>query len=369
MKGFTLIELVLAILVISALGTLTYSSLSDQLNATRYEETRAKMDAIRTAILGDPSAEEQGHRTRFGYIGDMGTPPVTLDSLITRGSQPVFSFSATYGFGSGWRGPYILGTATTNLSKDAWGTSFTYSTNGSLTITSLGADKTAGGFLYNQDITIQIPKSHYLTSVQGFVHDQALRIGTVPVEIRYPVNGSQSWAVSTTDAFGGFSFANVPIGIRALSVLTPALGPKKITIDKPNNLISEETLNLAGVGRFNRTWGTQSGGNVGGGSNSTYRIPVVAESIMLSYNRPTVFLQSISFGSGGENLPNLAAGVKYKLRTPITINPGAGNIWFSFSGSMEFSLFFLTIFYQPNSINAQKDIICYNPANSSDVCP
>lgn len=356
MKGFTLVEVVLVVLLLSILGTITFTNLADQTDSRRYEETRAKMEAIRVAILGDDSVDEQGSRTKFGYLGDMGRLPVTLDSLVTQGSQPTYAFDTFYGFGSGWRGPYISEqfTAGASVSVDGWGNNFTYATNGLLSITSQGADKAAGGVVYDKDIVLQVPQNRYLSTVQGIVANGAIRIGTATVEIRYPVNGTQTAVTNSTTQSGFFVFSTVPYGPRSLQVTGPSpvasLGPKKIIVDSQATMVPEHTLDYAGE-LISFTSGVAGGGGnltVTVTFNSAYRGNIALDYIISTHSTANTITSFNVNGGVAETIPNIASGVKLKPRTTYNIVPGANTFTIVYSGDMATGTInhFLTIVFR-----------------------
>src|SRR5947209_5130664 len=104
-SGVTLMELVLTLAILAILaGALSYF-VGSNFDATRYENTRAKMDTIREAVLGNNALDNEGHRIHFGYVGDMGGLPATLANLTTVGAQAAWAVDGTTGVGTGWRGP------------------------------------------------------------------------------------------------------------------------------------------------------------------------------------------------------------------------------------------------------------------------
>src|SRR4051812_8127024 len=107
-QGFTLVELVVVITLVAVVATITAQmDLGVTPNAIRFEETRNKLNSLRVAILGNDTVNEEGKRTSFGYVGDMGRMPFILTDLITLGTQPAWVYDATVGFGYGWHGPYV----------------------------------------------------------------------------------------------------------------------------------------------------------------------------------------------------------------------------------------------------------------------
>ncbi len=107
-KGFTLIQLVVIIVTISIAASVGLKVLSQGNQEARKLETLRKIEEIRKAISGDPSVANQ---TDFGFVGDMGRLPTSLDELI---NDP--------GDGN-WNGPYIDNAFEEDLSNllvDGW---------------------------------------------------------------------------------------------------------------------------------------------------------------------------------------------------------------------------------------------------------
>lgn len=350
-KGFTLVELLFVVALLAILGTITFTTVSENVDAVRYTETRNKMEAIRTAILGEDSVDALGHRTRFGFVGDMGNFPVTLSSLTTQGSQPTWTFDTYYGFGSGWRGPYVQEQFTTNLAVDldAWGTSFVYTTSPIPTITSLGADKSVGGVIYDKDLAMSISTNLWLSTVQGIVSDGPLRVGTAAVELRYPVNGTQVAVFNTSTASGSFVFNTVPYGIRSLRVVgpspVPALGPSRVIVDRQFTAVPDHSLNFAGANKITLSSAGAVTVTVTVNLNSAYRQTLTLDHFILSHSSANTLASMNINAQGLETLPLFASGAKIKPRTTYTFTPGSNQIVFVFSGSMVTNNYHLTLVF------------------------
>jgi len=236
--GFSLVELLLVLVLVSIFGTLTYTQLKGTSDAGRFEVTRSRLDAIRVAVQGDTSVDKEGHRRHFGYHGDMGRLPSTLTELVTRGAQPAWAFNTYYGVGAGWRGPYVSTEVVGDISidKDAWGNTFIYNTAPDpATVTSLGADRAVGGVLYANDQTLNLPVSERHATLSGVLADGDTRIASSTVEIRRPVNGTLTATNTVTTASGYFTFSSIPYGVRSLELRGTNLtdGPKRFVVEKP----------------------------------------------------------------------------------------------------------------------------------------
>lgn len=248
-RGVTLIELMLVLVLLAIIGTITYSQLRNYSDASRFDVTRTRLDAIRVAIQGDTSVDKDGQRRHFGYHGDMGRLPASLTELVTRGAQPAWSFNTFYGVGAGWRGPYVTSEVVGALAidKDAWGRTFLYTTSPSRVI-SLGADGAAGGVLMATDQTMNLAVSERMATVSGILADGDTRLSARTVELRRPVNGTLSATNAVTTASGFFTFSSVPFGVRSLTLLGPNLtdAPKQIVVEKPIQDVPQSSGNTAG---------------------------------------------------------------------------------------------------------------------------
>lgn len=208
-RGFTLIEILMAVVVIGILSTVAMRSIQSGIESSRFRETKAEMNQLAFAISGNPDLYANGLRSDFGYVGDVGTVPSSLDDLVF---DP--------GLGT-WNGPYLNGQFAEDSdghSTDAWGNAYTFS-NG-VTISSTG-----GG---SQTMTTSVASaSADLTSntVQGTVTDAA---GNPPgdssvaisVVITYPDGAGSTTTSSVSPASGGgFSFSGIPIGIRSVEAI------------------------------------------------------------------------------------------------------------------------------------------------------
>ena len=118
-KGFTLVEVIITIIIAGILGAIALRSVLVVSDTAKIEQTKAELNNIGFAIVGNPELENNGIRSDFGYVGDVGAMPSNLDALH---SNP--------GGYATWKGPYIenrFSQITNDYKEDAWGTAYSYS--------------------------------------------------------------------------------------------------------------------------------------------------------------------------------------------------------------------------------------------------
>lgn len=143
--AFTLLEVIVAIAVISILAAMAVPYVAGMIDQARRENARKEMEGLYTAIVGDPKAPTPG------YVGDMGRLPAALSELNTRGSQPIGT-AGVLGVNMGWFGPYVnSGFDPAGYLSDPWGTTYRYGAapDGAGQIRSAGPDRV---FLTADDI-------------------------------------------------------------------------------------------------------------------------------------------------------------------------------------------------------------------------
>jgi len=142
--GFTLIEVIVIIAIISILASIGVPYAFKFINQEREDATKEEMKELHRAIMGDPTIGDGG------YVSDMGTLPVNneLRALNEQNfgavNQPNPQTDAN-GVKYGWWGPYAnVGFDPTSYLEDSWGLPYAYGDPGAGQIRSLGPDRTAG---------------------------------------------------------------------------------------------------------------------------------------------------------------------------------------------------------------------------------
>ncbi|MCP4364141.1 MAG: hypothetical protein GY800_02455 [Planctomycetes bacterium] len=228
-SGFTLIDIVVILAVFGVLlGTMI--PLTIQIAYKKREaQTIDELDKLRTAVIGDPLVILNEARTQFGYVGDMGNLPASIEDLYKKGVQPAFSFNTTKKTGAGWDGPYVdpnIFEHLETLKTDGFGNDFDYTTTpftdattGALVegqIRSKGKDGTSST---SDDLSLDFFNSQIKSKVFGFIKNELDEgVGGVTVTLNYPSSGVLTTANTPTDATGFYTFDDAPYGNRSLTL-------------------------------------------------------------------------------------------------------------------------------------------------------
>jgi type II secretory pathway pseudopilin PulG len=325
--GFTLVELVLVILITGILITLAFRSAVTVSETAKVEQTKEELEALAYAIVGNPELQNNGVRTDFGYVGDIGAMPPNLDALV---QNP--------GGYSTWNGPYIkrrFEQAADDFKKDAWGKLYQYtgvtiaSTTGTGIVRKL-ANSTAD-LLQNQ--------------VRGVVYDLD---GTPPgatykdsVRVRLTVPdgaGGMLTRTTTPDAGGYFTFDSIPIGNHDLEIiyLPDSDTLKRFVSVLPNSTVYGEYYLGAGVWESGASGGlvlVPGSQRVFGGQcdkiefdirNAT-DTAITITSIQLTWSSPTAYYKEVKINGEvfDQDNPRAGSGDVANFTSPRTIAAGA----------------------------------------------
>ncbi|MBN2536661.1 prepilin-type N-terminal cleavage/methylation domain-containing protein [candidate division WOR-3 bacterium] len=220
-RGVTLLELLVVMMVLSLILTAAVKTWDVTLERGRFETTRRKLDQLSSAIVGSPDLIVEGKRVDFGYVGDYGDLPVTLNDLVQdrSGLQPE---------SSNWRGPYVRSTFSESpegYRTDGWGDTIIYSRE-SLFVRSYGgrglSDRSrwiTREFGYtNVDLT-RNEVSGRMLDVRGVPPSESLLVNhplRFGVELDYPIGGKVQTARGAFNTQGEFLFNIVPQGSQTL---------------------------------------------------------------------------------------------------------------------------------------------------------
>lgn len=146
-RGFTLLELLLVVTILSAVAWMSLGVVNNNADQARFEDTRNRLQTIRRAIIGDTSRTVNGQPELRGYVADMGMLPVKLQALVAQDycddlpqytntadctggggtwvTQAASSYDPDSGLRPGWSGPYLpvdgLASSKGPRFHDGWG--------------------------------------------------------------------------------------------------------------------------------------------------------------------------------------------------------------------------------------------------------
>lgn len=235
-QGFTLIEIMIVLAIISILAAVSLPAIYSQVIRAKEEAVRKEMENFKNALIGNPKLVDSGIRTDFGYLGDIGTlpdNPADLNKLLKKDgspdwTQPSWALDSFLRIGAGWKGPYITKTFTDENSLfniDAWGNEYIYditdytNSKGDIVdakIQSLGPDEAPNS---DDDIIVEILKSETTATVAGFLNlSDNKPLADTPVSIHYPKDGKITSQTKVTDVNGYYRFDDIPFGIRSVTL-------------------------------------------------------------------------------------------------------------------------------------------------------
>lgn len=326
----TLIEVVMAIVIAGILAAVAMRSVVTITETGRTEATKAELDDIGYAIVGNPALENNGTRSDFGYVGDVGAMPPNLDALMNNPEGYVT-----------WNGPYVKNRfeqVSNDYKTDAWGAPYSYN----------GVDITSSGSGTNIVYKIGESTSDFLLNkVTGNVYDAD---GTPPgntysdsisILLTYP-NGAGSFLTKgiTPDLGGYFAFDSIPIGNHDLNLI---YNPTNDTLKRFVSVLPKSTT----YGEYifpSNYWGYSSGGGnsglnlvngsarvSGGGCNNikfdvenTNTTDVTITSVTPSWTTPTSYFKVFSVGGVtvfDSSNPRSGSGQTVSFSS-VTINAG-----------------------------------------------
>lgn len=140
--GFTLIEVIVVIAVISILAAMAVPYAVKIIDQSREEATKKEMEGLYDAIIGDPKIPTAG------FVGDVGRLPANITELNTRTAGPSPPPQGAPGGGFlgvkvGWYGPYVnAGFDAAGYLTDGWGTNYGWNNPAAGQIRSAGPDRT-----------------------------------------------------------------------------------------------------------------------------------------------------------------------------------------------------------------------------------
>lgn len=237
-QAVTLLELLIVLMIIGILVTAAVKTWDVSLQRSRFNATLKEMEQLSWAIAGNPDLVTGGKRSDFGYVGDLGLFPPTLQDL----NENISSYPA-------WHGPYIkpaFQESPKSYMIDAWGDTYQYPNPMTLADTSPiyirsnggGSLATPGNWLTR---VITNRKSELLSNtISGDFSDAYGNPPTTQDAINLMLYYSQAGrsesvpAILTSINNRHFEFTHIPVGNHRLRVIGNHLGSTSLaeTVEK-----------------------------------------------------------------------------------------------------------------------------------------
>ena len=241
--GFSLIEVLVAVAMVSLLAGALAPLLVREMGRTRRNDTSERMLRVLEGMVGPPSQD------LFGYVGDMGGLPGSLVDLVQQGSQPAFT-QTIYGFGVGWNGPYVTETAPfADPIADAWGTALDYSGT-QAQVSSAAADHSLGtGDDLVYPAVPSLTSGILLVTVLGIPSGTSTTVPLTSAEAGVTASISNAGSLSTVNLIGSAPFytaSAIHIGLHAVVVsgigTYAGLSATQVVLTRPGNTAVTMTL-------------------------------------------------------------------------------------------------------------------------------
>lgn len=210
-NGYSLVELLVVIIIVGVIASVAIDGLGRVTETSRYEETMQELDQLAEAVAGDAHLITGGSRVDYGYIGDVGSLPLSLDNLVNRPGGYVT-----------WDGPYIhddyysvSGGAESEYGFDAWGDNYTFGTSyirstGSGNNITRRLANSADDLLNNEVDVLLLNLDHYPPGPT--YHD------SVTVTVHFPRGGAMTSSTVNPRADGLATVDSIPIGLHLVEV-------------------------------------------------------------------------------------------------------------------------------------------------------
>jgi len=209
--GYSLVELLVVIIIVGVIASVAIDGLNKVTETGRYEETMLELDQLADATIGQADLITGGSRVDYGYVGDVGSMPISLDNLVNRPGGYVT-----------WNGPYIhddfyaaAGGSETEYRLDAWGTAYTFGAN---YIRSTGSGSNISRRLANSPSDLLYNEADVLLLNLDLYPPGPVYRDSVTVTIHYPRGGVMTSSTVNPRADGLAVIDSLPIGLHLVEI-------------------------------------------------------------------------------------------------------------------------------------------------------
>jgi len=246
-EGFSLIELVVVIIILGILSAVTIRSITSTADNAKFEATLQEMDVIADAFVGDPDLKENGVRTDYGYVGDVGGWPTSLADL----QNPAIG-----------NGPYLkiaFNENSDDYSYDGWNAAYTFPNSYTIQSSGGGVETITKQIVNSTDDALNNTIIGNLTDWNGSSPlDSDLGSFTVTVQLQSGLTD----LTGTVSSGGIFEVTGVHIGNHTI---TAVYDPPTASAMTQSKYIS---MNLASVTRTDLRFSTTFEGTGGSGGGT-----------------------------------------------------------------------------------------------------
>jgi len=215
--GITLIEVAIMLAVLAILATAVTPAVMQRIVDARVDSTRSEVKNLYEAMVG-----RENEQVTFGFVGDMGRLPSSLEELVRPGTLPTYTSQTVRNVGIGWNGPYInAGVSQDDYLMDGFGRQYAPIQSGQ--VRSAGAN----GVFNTPDDIVYPPNPPVVVGRVAVTVRQQNDDGSVLVDppgylvhLYYSSNGRQAVLTSVNPPF---VFENVPRGLHAVVVIGSGL--------------------------------------------------------------------------------------------------------------------------------------------------
>lgn len=213
-SGYTLLETLVVLAILGVLAGALIPLVADTRKRDRADETVRRLAALREAVVGRRDPAEGATARTYGFVGDLGQLPDSLEQLLLRDDLPAFGVDSVSGLGAGWRGPYVprrFADDTLDFARDAFGRPLRYAARDTVVdgtpwagwIRSAGPD---GAHRTEDDLVAPLLVAQVRSDLRGFLTSGPGRtFEQAPVTVTFRRSGTVVDTLVSTDSLGRYA--------------------------------------------------------------------------------------------------------------------------------------------------------------------